>query len=150
MNTTLYIRTGILKMIAKIAHSHRKTCSEMIVLLIKEGIADISASSSIGKMVQYQDRNCSERGRPVHVRLREVDYEYFLDLRRLRKMSVSLILACAVKKFSSQAERLNSPDNYQWKSYILVKEVIGPIIVWKHIWGFPLTLASCVYYENSS
>ena len=150
MNTTLYIRAEILKIIIQAACSNGKTFSEMIALLIKEGIANLSASNYMGRMVRYQSRDIAHRGRAIHVRLSKVDYEYFLDLRRLQKMSVSLILALAVRKFSIEQEYSDASDNYQWKSYILIKEAIGTIIIWKHVWGFPLTHGKCVYSENSS
>jgi hypothetical protein len=98
-------------------------------------------------MVQYQGRRSSPEWRVFHIQVREDMYEYWLDLRKLLKMSVSLILAHAVKKFLCKLMKINSTDNYLCKNYIIIKEIIDSVIVWKFIWGYPPNLEKFLNHE---
>lgn len=137
MKTTLNIRNDILLKITRAARSKGVSRSDMIVLLIKKAMDDISDPVRIGTMVQYQQRSRPDDWHTFHVRLRMDEYEYLLDLRKLLKMSVSLILAYVVKKFLGEIMKSNLSDNYQYKNYIVIKELIENIPCWKFIWGYP-------------
>ncbi len=137
METTLNIHVDIYKRIVDDAARKGLSCSELIVYLLKKVMDDMPNPSSLGKMVQYQKRSTSNEWHTLHVSLREDDYEYFLDLRKLMKMSVSMILACAVKKYLQRLLNEKITDNYQFKNYILAKMVIDNIVCWKLIWGYP-------------
>jgi hypothetical protein len=63
--------------------------------------------------------------------------EYFLDLRKLMKMSVSLILAYAVEKFLDTIMSRNNTDNNRYRNYLIIREIIDNITRWTFIWGFP-------------
>ncbi len=139
MNTTLNIHLPILKQIMKAAKLRRISPSEMIVILLKLAMEDISNPGRLGKMVRYQKRRNPKEWHVFHIKIREDVYEYWLDLRKLRKMSVSLILANAVRKFLKSPET-NFTDNYHFTNYAIIKEVIDNVIVWKLIWGVPLNL----------
>jgi hypothetical protein len=150
METTLNIRADILEQITRAANSNSISCSEMIALLILQVTADIANPGRIGMMVQYQGRRSSQDWHVFHVQVREDMYEYWLDLRKLLKMSVSLILAYAVKKFLCKLMKINSTDNYLCKNYIIIKEVIDSVIVWKFIWGYPPDLGKLVNHKTSN
>jgi hypothetical protein len=150
METTLNIRADILEQITSAANSNSISCSEMIALLIQQVTADIAEPVRIGRMVQYQGRRSSQDWHVFHVQVREDMYEYWLDLRKLLKMSVSLILAYAVKKFLCKLMKINSTDNYLCKNYIIIKEVIDSVIVWKFIWGYPPDLGKLVNHKTSN
>jgi hypothetical protein len=150
METTLNIRADILEQIARAAHANKISCSEMIELLLQQVTADIADPGRIGRMVRYQVRCSSQEWRVFHVQVREDAYEYWLDLRKLLKMSVSLILAFAVKKFLCKLMKINSTDNYLCKNYIIIKDIIDSIIVWKFVWGYPPNLEKFINYKTSS
>jgi hypothetical protein len=137
METTLNIHIGINNQINNAAASKGISRSEMVVTLIKMVMDDIANPSRLGKLVQYQEKRMPNEWRTFHISLREDDYEYFLDLRKLLKMSVSLILAYAVKKYLKKVMAKNITDNYQFKNYILAKMIIDNIVCWKLIWGYP-------------
>ncbi len=110
----------------------------MIIFLIKKTMDDVSLEAHMGKMVRYQEKRNTKEWHTFHVRLRMDDYEYFLDLRKLLKMSVSLILAYAVEKFLDEVLKNSISDNYRYKNYTVIREVVDNIISWKFIWGFPV------------
>lgn len=139
MDTTLNIRTDILEKLAIAALSLGISPSETAIILIKKVMDDISNPGRFGRLVRYQSRRSRNEWHRFHLYVREDDYEYFLDLRRLLKMSVSLILAYAVEKFLDTILKKNKIDNNRYKNYIIAKEFIDDIICWKFIWGFPPT-----------
>ena len=145
METTLNIRTDISEKIALAARLKGISRSEMIAILIKKVMDDISDPGRMGKMVQYQNRRNPDEWHTFHLQVREDDYEYFLDLRKLVKMSVSLILAYAVEKFLDKLLKNNNTDNNRYRNYIIIKDVIDNIICWKFIWGFPPNIEKIIY-----
>ena len=143
METTLHLRFEMLQQIAAVAESRGISRSELIVLLIAQIARDIDNPGQLGRRVQYQSRQKSADWRIFHVQLREDTYEYWLDLRKLMKMSVSLILAFAFKKFMRKPIKFNTTDNYLLRNYFIIKEIIDSTIIWKFIWGWPPNLKKC-------
>ena len=137
METTLNMRADISAKIMLAALSKGISRSELVVILVKRAMDDISNPGHMGKMVQYQKRRKMVEWHTFHLALREDEYEYFQDMRRLMKMSLSLIVAYAVEKYLNMLLKRHNTDNNRYYNYLLVKEVIDNIICWKFIWGFP-------------
>jgi hypothetical protein len=145
METTLNIHTDISKKITRAAQTRGISRSEMIAILIKKVMDDVSNPGRMGKMIQYQKRSRPDEWQTFHLYVREDDYEYFLDLRKLLKMSVSLILAYAVEKYLFKLLKKDSTDNNRYRNYVIIKDVIDDIICWKFIWGFPPNIEKIIY-----
>jgi hypothetical protein len=144
MKTTLNIHADTLKNITRAARLKGISRQDLIVMLLKKTMDDPSKAVRLGRLVRYQKRAAQEDWRAFHVQLREDDYEYFLDLRKLLKMSVSLILAIAVKRYlknpadrASLIKALKHGDNYLYKDYVILSEKIQGIVSWRFFWGFP-------------
>jgi hypothetical protein len=137
METTLNIHAAILDKIIQIAKIKGLSRSEIISVLLTQIMGDIREPKPIGRLIRYQQRHRPEDWRTVHVTWRLDVYEYLQDLRRLLKLSISLMLADAVQKFFSKLLKQNKIDNYRYMNYVLIKETIDNIICWRHIWGFP-------------
>ena len=144
METTLNVHIDILTKITRAAQIKGISRSDLIILLIKKTMDAISDPVRIGTMVRYQKRMKADDWHTFHIRLRMDDYEYLLDLRKLLKMSVSLILAYAVEKYLGKLIKGNITDNYQYKNYIVIRELIGNIISWRFIWGLPPNLEKLI------
>jgi hypothetical protein len=136
METTLNIHVDILSRITKKAGACGISRSKLITSLIKKVMEDIPDPGCLGTMVRYQESKDCNEWHVFHLQLRVDDYEYFLDLRKLLKMSVSLILAYAVNKYLGKLITFKA-DNYIYKHYAIIKEIINDTICWKFIWGFP-------------
>ena len=147
MKTTLNIHTEIIEKISKAAHIRGISRSEMIIILIKQSMNHISNPGRLGSLVRYQKKSMAANWHKFHIRLRIDDYEYFLDLRKLLKMSVSLILEQAVHKFLPKLLKQNDRDNYQHKNYIIVPEIVDDIISWRFIWGYPIHIKKLFSYR---
>ncbi len=137
METTINVRSEILEKISAAARSKDISRSEMILILIKKSMIDITDPGRLGNLVHYQKRGMPGDWHAFHIKLRADEYEYLLDLRKLLKMSVSLILAVMVKKHLGVSPTKNVADNYRFKDYIIIKEVLDNVICWKLLWGFP-------------
>ncbi len=136
METTLNLDTDILKQITRSAQIKCITRSEMIILLLNKVMDDTLNPFFLGKMVRYQEKSRSGEWHRFHIQLRPDEYEFFLDLRKLLKMSVSLILAYAVRKYLKQLIKIHVTDNYLHRNYTMIRELIDDIKCWKLIWGY--------------
>jgi hypothetical protein len=146
METTLNIPFDVSKRIIRAARVSGISHSELAVILIKKMMNNISNPGRLGKPVQYQERRRPWEWRMFHVRMGVDDYEFCLDLRKLLKMSVSMILALAVKKYLAVFLKNKGTDNYQFKNYIIAGEIIDGIICWKLIWGLPLKIEKFINF----
>lgn len=124
--------------------------SAIIIELLKAAMADLSHEVRIGRLVQYQAREIKDTMRPFHITYREDEYEFFQDMRKLFKKSLSLILAEAVKKYlNNLLKKDNNTDNYRHANYVIIKEMINTIVSWRLIWGFPPTIAHIMGQSNT-
>ena len=73
METTLHMRTDIFKKITLAAKSTGISRSEMIAVLIKKVMDDISKPEIFGRMVQYQQRRDKGEWHTFHLYVREDD-----------------------------------------------------------------------------
>jgi hypothetical protein len=96
------------------------------------------------RRVKYQERDEDARWRRFHVTFTMYEYEYFLDQRKIYKLSVSHILAIAVKKYLKQEifemmQPKNRPttDNNRFFSYTLRGKMVGGVARWTFFWGMP-------------
>jgi hypothetical protein len=143
MKTTLNIQAGTLKIITARARMLGISRSEMIIVLLKKAMEDVPDPGRFGRLVRYQERSRPGDFHTFHIKLRVDDYEYVLDLRKLLKMSVSLILAIAVKRFIGNIRSLRKlrdtykGDKNRFRNYVLAREFIGNVICWRIFWGFP-------------
>jgi hypothetical protein len=137
MKTTLNIHKDILEIITRAAKKRGVSRSDLIIYLFKMTMDSISSPCIFGSLVSYQKRSKPDDWHIFHIKLRVDEYEYFLDLRKLLKMSVSRILTYAVKRFLHKITKKNLSDNYQFKNYIIIKELFNNTICWKLVWGYP-------------
>jgi hypothetical protein len=144
METTLNLHVDVLKKITDEARIRGITRSEMIVFLLKKSMDKISNPGRFGSLVRYQNKSRPEDWHAFHIKLRVDDYEFMLDLRKLLKMSVSLILANAVIRFLQRCRKtINThwktykADKNRYKNYIIIRELLSNVVSWRFIWGFP-------------
>lgn len=140
MKTTLNVHKDILRMITLAALKQGVSRTDLIIYLLKSVMKDISGPCNFGCLVRYQKRSNPEEWHTFHIKLRIDDYEYFLDLRKLLKMSVSRILATAARRYLQTINKRHINDNNQFKNYVIIKELIDNSICWKLVWGYPYNI----------
>ncbi|HOT44058.1 MAG TPA: hypothetical protein PLM53_08420 [Spirochaetota bacterium] len=137
METTINVHLDILNQITGAAKALGISRSELIVILLKKAMDDAARPDCLCKLVKYQQRRKPHEWHRFHLAVRPDDYEYFLDLKKLLKMSVSLILSYAVRKYLNKLFKKDYTDNYRYKNYIIMERRIDSVPCWIFIWGYP-------------
>lgn len=140
METTINIHVELLDRITREARNRKISRSKMIVALLEMMMEDRSQPPRFGRPVQYQAKKKPEEWRNFHITLMEDQYEYFQDLRKLFKMSVSLIIAIAARDYLENPQVKIITDNYLFNSYLVVREIVDSVICWRLYWGYPTSI----------
>jgi hypothetical protein len=148
MDTTLNVHTDILERIADAALIKGVNRKEIIVLLLNMIMDEIPRAVTMGRLVQYQKRRPRTEWRRVHVRFEVDEYEYFLDLRKLMKSSLSRVLAIAVERYIDTLCKNKSVDNNRHTNYLIINEEIDSISCWRLIWGYPPSITRHLWPEK--
>ena len=136
IETTINIHVGTLEMINKISRICQISRSRVIKNLLKKVMGRELNSFSFNKCIKYQKSDAKVNWHKFHIILDTDEYEFFLDLRKFFKRSVSAIVSYAVKKYYKQMIKFKKTDNYLFKNYIIIKETIDNVITWKICWGY--------------
>ncbi|HOD13612.1 MAG TPA: hypothetical protein PK307_16435 [Spirochaetota bacterium] len=139
IETTINIRGSLKRRIVTASYRSGVTCSDIIAAALKRVMKEDEHEMKIGTRVKYQKRRDPSEWETLHVLWLPEDYEYFTDLRKFRKMSVSYVVSYSIKKYLNQILDQNSTDNYLsiFTGYIFIKEIIDKIPSWRLIWGRP-------------
>lgn len=91
------------------------------------------------KSVKYQERMDKSKWRRFHICVRGDEYEFFIDLRKVMKMSVSFLIAYAIDEYLDElfSSTDNSTDNYPYCNYMISKFELGNVICCVFCWGIP-------------
>ena len=138
IETTVHINRGILKMINECAEKKRRTRASIIKLLMQRMMNDNQRMLKSYTRIRYQPRDEKENWYRVHLVLSECEYEYFLDMRKFFKMSVSYILSYAVLRYLDDlTDWNNNTDNYCYNNYIIMMKTFDGTVLWQIYWGIP-------------
>ncbi len=145
VETTINIHKNVLEMLNRGAASTGRTKTFIIKLLMQRVMTDNQKMLQSNSRVKYQARDMTENWHRLHMVLSEYEYEYYLDMRKFYKMSVSFILAYAAMRYldvilNELHKRGNSADNYFYKNYVFIKKTIDKVICWQIYWGIPQKL----------
>ena len=145
IETTLHVHKSILDKLYQGAVATGMTRTSIIKLLIQRVMSDNQRMIKTNSRIRYQERDLKENWNCIHIVLNEFEYEYCLDLRKFCKLSVSYIIAYAVRLYLDEVlnELLNgsiNTDNYYYSNYVFVRKIVNNIICWQIYWGLPLQL----------
>jgi hypothetical protein len=88
-----------------------------------------------GSPIRYQIKRDNGYWQVFHIRLNDCDYEFFLDLRKVLKLSVSRILALAVEKYLG--EEIEYVDKYLFDGYSIEVYEYAYGRIWRIKWKKP-------------
>ncbi len=148
IETTIHIHKSILEVLNSGSAISGRTRSLIIKLLMQRVMRDNQKMLQPHSRVKYQARDTKDNWQRLHVVMNEYEYEYYLDMRKFYKMSVSFILAFAVRQYFDEIMNLllndsNMTDNYCYQNYIFINKIINGVIYWQIYWGLPQKLAIC-------
>jgi hypothetical protein len=142
IETTLHINNIILEMLNRGAAITGRSRTFIIKLLMQRVMKDNQKLLKSYSRIKYQERDLKENWHRLHIIMNEYEYEYYLDMRKFFKMSVSFILALAVRRYLDEIlnellHRNIDTDNYLYRNYIFIKKTIDEVISWQIYWGIP-------------
>ena len=147
IESTLNIKKKILDKINNSSHYAGICRSKIIKLLFARTLKDNHKLIKSNHGIVYQDSDDNNEWHKFHIIYRIDEYEYYLDMRKLFKMSLSRILAYAVENYLkeivqklSDENREKFTDNYPLKNYITIKDMTTGVVCWKLYWGIPVEI----------
>ena len=140
-DTTLYIHLSTMKILERAMEKTGKTRNQIIIMLLKRAMKDARKMARLGTTVRYQEDDVKAMWRTEHVRFREDEVDFFKDLRNVAKMSDSLLLALAARKYLKEiiavARRMGHTDNYLYCNYLLSLKIYKCSVILNISWGIP-------------
>jgi hypothetical protein len=144
IETTINVNIDIKIRLAVASEACGISISNLIVKLMKRAMKKPEVMVRCFTRIQYQQRAPKNLWRRLHVTLFSRDYEYFLDMRKLSKRSVSLLVAISTENLLDAllVEVMNEnydeeADNYPFDNYIIQHNKFGVVSCWKIYWGIP-------------
>ncbi|MCP4129450.1 MAG: hypothetical protein GY754_00400 [bacterium] len=161
INTTINFRVSVLEKVNAAAETLDISRTRVIIKLLKKVMNEKNFSARMAIAVQYQrlfpvvdpdldpdsdidpdseaEEDCWHK---FHISFQEDEYEMFLDLRKFRKMSVSALVAYAVKEHLDSLLGLPQEDpiptdNNRFKHYVISSSEMHGVISWQLFWGLP-------------
>jgi len=144
IETTINIRIDTKRKLAEAAEECGISISKLIVKLMKKAMKKPTVMAECFSRIKYQPKAPKYQWQRLHVSLFARDYEYFLDMRKLYKCSVSLLVAiCSEKHLESLLNDVRDDnhemdtDNYPFNNYVILHTWSGDVSCWKIYWGMP-------------
>ncbi len=147
IETTININPYVLGMISKAVLLTGQSKNNIISSLMHRLGDDHDKLIATWMRVRYQKRNEKGDWHHLHLTLRYDEYEFFLDLRKVFKFSVSCLVAYAVEKYLEEIlnKILKGADNYRYKNYMLQRVIVDDVICWILSWGIPRSVIASYF-----
>ncbi|MBP7582622.1 MAG: hypothetical protein KBA61_01230 [Spirochaetes bacterium] len=139
IKTTLYLDNTSIESIRMAAEAAGLDTGQVVMALVRRCASDAKRRPCTWSRVRYQERKGGVSRRRMHVAVNPDGYEYSIDLRKMLKMSVSFIVAEAVKLYLDEvlAILLKTGDNYCYRNYAMLQFSVDDVICWILCWGIP-------------
>lgn len=144
IDTTITITPGVRDAITEASGMTALHASSLAVACMKRLMKNYQRHVHLDGRVKYRRREqapCNWSRQHIRVSCRE--YEMFLDLRKVCKMSVSLLVDIAIREHLSEVlydimnTTGNCADNYPYQQYIIIGNSSENVVCWRIYWGFP-------------
>jgi hypothetical protein len=136
-----------LDVFAALLDASLKTKVDMCTILVRIMqmlFRDYSKYVNLYGQLKYQKRTPKGTKKRVHIHMSECTYDYFQDMRKVFRKSISFMFAIAVEEYLDQViEELLRQDcdknegNYPLKNYAILEKRIENITCWLICWGIP-------------
>jgi hypothetical protein len=142
IETTINIRKDLLARLAEAAGATGLSLKCLLSALLREYMDDGRARHSAFTRVRYQERRSGDQWRKLHLSMMCDEYEFCIDLRKVFKMSVSFLVACAIEQYLDDllGKCGKDLDSYRYQNYAIMKLKVKKVICWVIYWGIPRKL----------
>ncbi len=123
---------------------------DLVSALMRRAAGRMEAYSGPRVTARYQQRRSGVEWRKLHVVMRRDEYDFFHDLKKLFKMSVSFIIGYAIEHFLDELieEMDGVTDNYLYRNYAIIQYPIGDVMCWLICWGIHPAIAKYLPPES--
>jgi hypothetical protein len=138
--TTLNLHKKIMKEVNETAIRFGKSRRDIIVLLLMGIMRNHEKVLGGFTSVKYQPDDDSKNWHCFHINFKPDEYEYFNDLRKVCKCSVSLLVALAADLYIDEMVKRpkKNIDSYlYYQNYVIRRDKVDGIYCWHLYWGFP-------------
>jgi len=144
IETTMNMRIEVLEKLEEAAEKSDISRTKLIVVLMKKLLCDSKTMARAFTRIKYQDRAPKPLWRRVHITIFSRDYEYFIDMRKMYKKSVSYLAALAINgllddfidEYLRDKESVDM-DNYPFQGYLISLQHFNDVVRWTIYWGIP-------------
>ncbi len=144
IETTTYLDMECIGLLAGMADEAGVSRSKLVILLLKRVMKDHTALVCYDRAVRYQARKPVGARKRFHITVDLREYEFFIDMRKLFKLSVSFLITFAVRAHLDELVTKMADDkydeysdNYPYHHYLIIPEKVDSAICWKIYWGIP-------------
>jgi hypothetical protein len=144
IETTIYINVEIHERLTKASTRTGESKRNIVSSLLCRLSFDYEEIAIPWKRIAYQKRDRRKAWQRLHLTLVPDEYEFFLDLRKAYKLSVSHLVAYAMDKYLDEivGNFLKGTGNYRYSNYTLSCFVERGVVCLIHYWGLADTLLS--------
>ncbi len=136
IKSSVYINIEKLSLIENFSKLNELSVNEVVALLLRKILKDGNYSAKKFRAVKYQEIDPDKHWDTLTVYFEDVDYEFFTDMRKFFKESVSLLLAKAIDLFLdtilSEVEEILL--NYADSDWDIRRDDIETGAVWTILW----------------
>lgn len=141
IDTSIYIKFDFLIRLNEAVVCLNISVNKIITLLLLKVRNDKCSELQLFKSVCYQKGDEFTKWHCLHISLEHDVYETAIDLRKVLKMSVSLVIANAITQYLDEiikdfCKNTKSTDNNH-HSYIFISNIYDGIFSFTIFWGIP-------------
>ncbi len=142
IRTTVNLREDDALVLQRAAAEAGVTRSRLVSALLRRRAELEKRRVKAWERVRYQERDESANWKKVHVSLRGDEYEFFIDLRKVKKFSVSFLISQAIRELLDDVLKMivGKVDKYYYNGYAFMGMVVGNVTCWLFCWGIPIRM----------
>ena len=139
IKSSVNINIGKLSLLENFSEANELSINEVVALLLRKILEDGNYSARKFRAVKYQEVDPDKNWNTLTVYFEDVDYEFFTDMRKFFKESVSLLLSKAIDLFLetilSEVEEILL--NYADSDWDIRRDDMEIGVIWSVYWIKP-------------
>ncbi len=147
IRTTVTIAPGAKERIEEAMDATGRSFSVLVTACMQRLMVEHHRIVMLDGRTRYRERGVAPKTWVRHhIGILSRDYEFFFDMRKVCKFSVSLLIDMAIEAYLNDVvqaitgDKGRAEDNYPYQQYIIIGEVDDGVVCWRIYWGFPKKL----------
>ncbi len=150
INTTYVMCDEVIALLTEAEEKTKWPREKLLLLAMRKMMKDYEVYERADGRIEYQKRFDEKSGHRINkqrvkMRVHSFDYNYYQDMRRIFRRSISLVMAIAVRTYLetiveailSKTNDTVLADTYPFQNYAIMGKCIENIPTWRIWWGVP-------------